>query len=213
MNGKKVKQRENPGSGTYKNQDIETDAAYAYHLDLLKNGAGGNDVSLVTTPIFTASLRKKIDQYGLIAGQCNLLERKNGDPDTDPRLFYNIAAPFSAFICGSQGSGKSHTLSCFLENSLANSQVSKVKTPLSALLFHYDEFIGDMKGNPCEAAYLGSNPKIKVRVLCSPTNIKTIQVSTKLHLPIFHVISFHPLSVTNIYPIPIPSNQENTDSK
>lgn len=32
----------------------------------------------------------------------------------DPRLFLNTNIPFSAFICGLQGSGKSHTMSCLL---------------------------------------------------------------------------------------------------
>ncbi|ESZ97765.1 hypothetical protein SBOR_1847 [Sclerotinia borealis F-4128] len=149
-------------------------AEYALHLNLLNSDTGSeNGNQQATTPIFTTPLCNEIGQYGLIAGQSSILANENGKQD--PRLFYNIAAPFSSFICGSQGSGKSHTLSCFLENCLAKSVVSKVKNPLSALLFHYDGFIGDIKGTPCEAAYLASNPDIKVRVLCSPTNFKTIQ--------------------------------------
>ena len=33
---------------------------------------------------------------------------------TDPRIFLNTNIPFSAFICGVQGSGKSHTTSCLI---------------------------------------------------------------------------------------------------
>ncbi|TGO33330.1 hypothetical protein BHYA_0252g00110 [Botrytis hyacinthi] len=148
---------------------------YSIHLKLLKDDPNGRDRDnqQYTTPVFTASLRNQIEQHGLIAGHSSILI--NSDDRKDPRLFYNIAAPFSTFICGSQGSGKSHTLSCLLENCLANSSASKVKKPLSALLFHYDAFIGDVKGTPCEAAYLASNPDIKVRVLCPPTNFRTIQ--------------------------------------
>ncbi|KAK6597332.1 hypothetical protein H4I95_09603 [Botrytis cinerea] len=148
---------------------------YAIHLGLLKDDptSRGWDNQQYIAPIFTAPLRNQIEQYGLIAGHSGILA--NSENQKDPRLFYNIAAPFSTFICGSQGSGKSHTLSCLLENCLANSSVSKVKSPLSALLFHYDGFIGDVRGTPCEAAYLASNPNIKVRVLCPPTNFRTIQ--------------------------------------
>lgn len=102
-------------------------------------------------------------------------------PFKDPRLFFNIAAPSSAFICGSQGSGKSHTLSCLLENCLVKSDVSKLDRPLAGLVFHYDAFTSDLKGIPCEAAYLSSDPNITVRVLCSPANIATIMVSGSSH--------------------------------
>jgi len=52
----------------------------------------------------------------------------------------------------------------------------------AGLLFHYDSFTSDVQGTPCEAAHLASNPNIKVRVLCSPTNLSTIKASpaTKL---------------------------------
>ncbi|KAF7944210.1 hypothetical protein EAE96_010612 [Botrytis aclada] len=157
------------------NQETIEEEEYALHLKLLKDDTTGcdRDNQQYITPIFTASLRDQIEQYGLIAGHSSILT--NSEDRKDPRLFYNIAAPFSAFICGSQGSGKSHTLSCLLENCLTNSSVSTVKKPLSALLFHYDAFIGDVKGTPAEAAYLASNPDIKVRVLCPPTNFRTIE--------------------------------------
>lgn len=117
---------------------------YDIHLGLLKDDPTirDRDNQQYIAPIFAAPLRNQIEQYGLIAGHSGILA--NSQNQKDPRLFYNIAAPFSTFICGSQGSGKSHTLSCLLENCLANSSVSKVKSPLSALLFHYDGFIGDV---------------------------------------------------------------------
>ncbi|TGO73325.1 hypothetical protein BELL_0370g00010 [Botrytis elliptica] len=157
------------------NQKNTEESEYAIHLELLNDDPTGHDRDnqQYITPVFTAPLRNQIQQYGLIAGQSSILA--NSENQKDPRLFYNIAAPFSSFICGSQGSGKSHTLSCLLENCLANSSVSKVKKPLSALLFHYDAFIGDVKGTPCEAAYLASNSDIKVRVLCPPTNVRAIR--------------------------------------
>jgi hypothetical protein len=123
-------------------------------------------------------------QYGFFAGiskitEQNLPKNETSNPTTfkDPRLFFNIAAPSSAFICGSQGSGKSHTLSTLLENCLMKSDVSKLENPLAGLVFHYDAFTSYVRGTPCEAAHLSSNPAIKVRVLCSPTNYQTIIVS------------------------------------
>jgi hypothetical protein len=117
-------------------------------------------------------------QYGLLAGDIN------GPPSEtrDPRIFYNVAAPSSTFICGSQGSGKSHTLSCLLENALISSEANVLPNPLTGLVFHYDTFVSDAGGSPCEAAYLSSHRGMCVRVLCAPTNIKQIRVSTALSL-------------------------------
>jgi len=50
--------------------------------------------------------------------------------------------------------------------------------PLTGLVFHYDAFISDDGQSPCEAAFLSSDSSIKIRVLCSPTNIKTIEASS-----------------------------------
>ena len=49
-------------------------------------------------------------QYGLIARASSTSLRMQGDS----KLFLNTNVPFSAFICGVQGSGKSHTLSCMI---------------------------------------------------------------------------------------------------
>jgi hypothetical protein len=93
----------------------------------------------------------------------------------DPRdalVYANINAPWSTFICGSQGSGKSHTLACMLENSLmARSRTGILTTPLTGLVLHYDKFTGIESGQLCEAAYLCSSG-IPVRVLVSPSNFK-----------------------------------------
>lgn len=94
---------------------------------------------------------------------------------TDPRVFFNITTPSSTFICGSQGSGKSHTLSCLLESCLISSKAGKLQKPLTGLVFHYDTFFHDVGGSPCEAAFLSSHPGVEVRVLCAPTNLRTNQ--------------------------------------
>lgn len=87
----------------------------------------------------------------------------------DCRLFVNMNAPWSAFICGSQGSGKSHTLSCMLEAALKPSRLGKLPRPLAGMVFHYDKFTGFSSSQICEAAYLCSTG-IPVTVLVSPSN-------------------------------------------
>ncbi|RKF63884.1 putative p-loop containing nucleoside triphosphate hydrolase [Erysiphe neolycopersici] len=151
------------------------------HLQLLKAGqATVKRTEVRTAPIFTASVLKhekeKLGPYGFFAGSSDILEKNlKQSSHEDPRIFYNISAPSSAFICGSQGSGKSHTLSCLLENCLMKSDLSHLDKPLAALVLHYDSFTSDSRGTPCEAAYLGSNPNIKVKILCSPANMESIK--------------------------------------
>ncbi|KAJ4422404.1 hypothetical protein N0V82_002960 [Gnomoniopsis sp. IMI 355080] len=80
-----------------------------------------------TAPIFTETVRKAAEeggatlfsQYGLIAGDAHLPSQ------SEEMLYYNVAAPSSTFVCGSQGSGKSHTLSCLLENCLFKSEANE----------------------------------------------------------------------------------------
>ena len=151
---------------------------------------------LANSPLFSSqsidldkqSKSSKALQYGLLAGiaaQTSTLTKAAAShkKHRDERLFFNVTAPSSIFICGSQGSGKSHTLSCLLENCLAQSDATVLPKPLSALVFHYDTFISDDGGSPCEAAYLSSLSDIRVRVVCAPTNINTIKVSLAIHDP------------------------------
>lgn len=113
-------------------------------------------------------------QYGLLAARQTIT--KSDDPKHRPqsvshadRIFLNVNTPWSAFICGSQGSGKSHTLSCMLENCLLPSLLGKLPQPLAGMVFHYDKFTSFSSGQLCEAAYLCSSG-IPVRVLVSPSN-------------------------------------------
>ncbi|KAK4443718.1 hypothetical protein QBC34DRAFT_310525 [Podospora aff. communis PSN243] len=160
------------------------EAMRAAHLRLLEHHPGMDELNEIkTTPIFTEAVRqytrtipgsataKPFDQYGLLAGDVSGV----AEPDADKRVFWNISAPSSFFICGSQGSGKSHTLSCLLENALAPCEANVLPRPLTGIVFHYDTFISDTGGSPCEAAWLSSNKDIKVRVLCPPTNIRTMK--------------------------------------
>ena len=156
-----------------------------------------NKEHLIASPLLTPEVMRfqpgkafnsSLTQYGLIgnvlpAEDCPSnagVRPRHGMPQqvsSDSRLFYNTVSPSSAFICGSQGSGKSHTLCCLLENCLTKSDASVLPKPWASLVFHYDTFISDDGGSPCEAAYLASMKGVSVRVLCSPTNVATIKVN------------------------------------
>ncbi|KGO61974.1 hypothetical protein PEX2_014700 [Penicillium expansum] len=156
--------------------------------DTTKKSRGQNtrlEEELITAPLFSLSACETLDtdpqntehtlngvqtfypQYGLLG----MRNRPSSDTLTQGDLVYaNVSAPWSAFICGSQGSGKSHTLSCLLENSLiASSPAGKLSSPLAGLVIHYDKFTAFSSMQLCEAAYLHSSD-IPVRVLVSPTN-------------------------------------------
>ncbi|KAJ5418048.1 uncharacterized protein N7487_001598 [Penicillium crustosum] len=168
------------------------------HMNLVKRDTDtSNDVSkssrsenprldeeLITAPLFSLSACETLDtnrlnieqplngeqtfpQYGLLG----MRNRPSSNALTQDDLVYaNVSAPWSAFICGSQGSGKSHTLSCLLENALiASSPAGKLSSPLAGLVIHYDKFTAFSSTQLCEAAYLHSSD-IPVRVLVSPTN-------------------------------------------
>lgn len=94
-------------------------------------------------------------QFGLLA-QINAVHHNNQCivPD-DRRLYINSNAPFSAVICGVQGSGKSHTVSTFLESMLIPKcpQIGDLSKPLSGLVLHFGE--GGSSSLPCEAAWVG----------------------------------------------------------
>lgn len=169
---------------------ILTDDNLGYHLSLLKlDGSNGQNEEAPLAPIFTGPVlrqpRLSPSQFGLLGGVKKIEPSCEEGADNeihkfDPRLFFNVSSPSSTFICGSQGSGKSHTLSCMLEGCLIPSRAGRLINPLTAVVFHYDTFICDDGGSPCEAAFLASNSDIKVRVLCAPTNLRTIQVMLKL---------------------------------
>jgi hypothetical protein len=102
-----------------------------------------------------------LQQYALMG--CELSEAEA--PGLQPVLL-NTNSPWSVFLCGSQGSGKSHALSCILENCISkNDSIGKNPHPLTGLVFHYDRSQGS---GVCEAAYLCSS--IPTRVLVSVSN-------------------------------------------
>lgn len=186
---------ENSLAETYSSFTInDRSAAADYHLAFLSDsgsisgitqpGNDGSEEAARTTPIFSGKLLDGsvsgiFNQYGLL---CKLVAMRDGQhlPEStaprppsvfkdDPRIFLNVNAPWSAFICGSQGSGKSYTLSCILENCLIPSGLGQLPNPLAAIVFHYDSFTSYGSRQLCEAAYLCSSG-VPVTVLVSPTN-------------------------------------------
>ncbi|KAI1078746.1 hypothetical protein F5B20DRAFT_591298 [Whalleya microplaca] len=108
-------------------------------------------------------------QYGLIG-----IREAGPEPTHSPEdrlIIANMNIPWSAFICGSQGAGKSHTLSCLLENAIvAENAAGKLPSPLAGMVMHYDNYASYNTTQVCEAAYLCSSG-IPVTVLVSPSNI------------------------------------------
>jgi len=122
----------------------------------------------------------KLPQYGLLGSSESILSTAN----LDSRIFLNTNVPYSAFICGVQGSGKSHTTACMIENCLIPSPILGVlQKPLSALVFNFAEYTSSSSFRPCELAFLASpSPELptalgtkKINVLVSPSNFLSMK--------------------------------------
>lgn len=174
-------------SGTNSSSTDNTDSTLILQMKLFDLDDGDEDIEeLAASPLFTqpvlqygASLEESpFTQYGLLGRviENNSMDGlSDDDAAKDRMLFFNATAPSSVFICGSQGSGKSHTLSCLLENCLMQSEANVLPRPLTGIVFHYDPWVSDSRGSPCEAAYLASAEDVSVRVLCPPTNVRQIE--------------------------------------
>ena len=117
-----------------------------------------------TAPLFAAQVYRSIareygitrattdiyPQYGLIGS----LKADQTIANGGGLVCSNSSEPWSAFICGSQGSGKSYTLNCMLENCLLpDKRIGRVQQPLAGLAFHFDP---EAAGGVAETAYLCS---------------------------------------------------------
>lgn len=140
-----------------------------------------NQVRLALTPELMTQLGSlepsAFPQYGLLGVRQQSYGGQQSDagvlPIKENLIMANMNAPWSTFICGSQGGGKSHTLSCLLETSLLTSAPGENPKPLAGLVFHYDHFTSAESTQLCEAAYLCSSG-VPVRVLVSPSNYATM---------------------------------------
>ncbi|KAG1825175.1 hypothetical protein EV424DRAFT_1320312, partial [Suillus variegatus] len=97
----------------------------------------------------------------------------------DPRLYVNTNMPFTAVVCGVQGSGKSHTVSV-LENMLIPKlqEIGSLQQSLAGLVLHFGE--GGVGSLPSEAAWVGipSTEGVrmpKVRVFMSKSSLNTMK--------------------------------------
>lgn len=165
-------------------------AAFDYQLaflsdaDVTQRYDNGSVEAAKTTPLFSGKILDgsklgTFNQYGLLCKALATRESQHLPQSTtpkpprvcndDPRIFLNVNAPWSTFICGSQGSGKSYSLSCILENCLIPSGLGQLPSPLAAIVFHYDTSTSYGSRQLCEAAYLCSSG-VPVKVLVSPTN-------------------------------------------
>ncbi|KAI1789043.1 hypothetical protein LXA43DRAFT_602122 [Ganoderma leucocontextum] len=147
------------------------------NLDTTLDNAA-DEHELVTAPLLTrtayeaAGLAQKKYQYGVLGSVTAICEKGRSYTPPDPRLYINTNAPFSAIVCGVQGSGKSHTVSVLLENMLVSGcdAIGVSHKALSGLVLHFGE--GGSTSLPCEAAFIGHGgdidgvcpPKIKVFV-------------------------------------------------
>ncbi|KAH7101569.1 hypothetical protein BKA62DRAFT_770583 [Auriculariales sp. MPI-PUGE-AT-0066] len=126
---------------------------------------------LITSPLLTfSSLARHVELFpsrGLLG---------TAGPNAE-RVYVNTNTPSSGVICGVQGSGKSHSVSCILESALLpDTRIGQLPKPLAALVCHFDE---EDNNRPCEAAHLSTPSRSftgqaavpQITVLCSPSNI------------------------------------------
>lgn len=170
-----------------------------------KGKASGADEQLRTTPLISLTVKEiseanaktsMFPQYAFL-GCCipessSLSEKNNESSMSDASynmfgttasaheepepILLNTNTPWSAFICGSQGSGKSYTLSAMIENCLyASSSIGKLPKPLAGVVFHNNTASAH---NICEAAQLVSLG-IKVNVLVSRSNYHALSAIYK----------------------------------
>ncbi|KAI9454617.1 hypothetical protein F5148DRAFT_1229087 [Russula earlei] len=124
-----------------------------------------NTHELLTAPLLTRgayrikNVQQAVAQYGafgtIVESRLSVAKSNIITPDEDStRLYLNTNAPFSAVICGVQGSGKSHTTAVILENMFVAGcrALGRLVRPLSGLVLHVGE-TGDCAA-PCEAAYV-----------------------------------------------------------
>ncbi|EAU29956.1 predicted protein [Aspergillus terreus NIH2624] len=135
--------------------------------------------AILVTPS-AENLGHRMPSQSALLGQLDTRESK---AVSDPRVMLNANIPFSAFICGLQGSGKSHTTSCIIENcSLTFPALGNLKKAVSTLVLNFNEYSSNISSQPSEAAFLASimpqyasrQQPIPVRVLVSPTNFHNL---------------------------------------
>jgi hypothetical protein len=72
--------------------------------------SGVKNAVLFSAGVLGSSEQDNLPQYGLLG----CADPTSSTTILDSRLFLNTNIPFSAFVCGVQGSGKSHTTACMI---------------------------------------------------------------------------------------------------
>jgi hypothetical protein len=128
---------------------------------------------LLPADIATQYWKDLVPQFGLIGSQSEATDQVT-------KIGQNTNVPYSAFICGVQGSGKSHTTACMLEKALIPSLTLRVlQSPMSALVFSYGQSQTGLGGfDVSETVHLAaSRPDFPghcveiMTVMVSPTNL------------------------------------------
>ncbi|KAG9038322.1 hypothetical protein FRB95_001734 [Tulasnella sp. JGI-2019a] len=180
---------------------------YDHELALL-DGDAPDELAheVVTAPLVTrdaylfgGGLRSSIPQYGILGSIVSIHSQNAIDGHVDPRIYLNTNAPFSAVVCGVQGSGKSHTVGVLLESMMipGDTRLGALQKPFAGLVLHYGENGGS---RPCEAAYQCSTSDKKIRppivkVYVSPSRIRTM---TKVYGDVFgKKVEIIPLKITD----------------
>jgi len=107
-------------------------------------------------PLFDYSA-KQTDMYFLPeCARLGMLQPSNTSQGDN--IYLNIHEPFCGVMVGVQGAGKSHTTNCIIENCMiSHPKISRIKQPLSTLVFHYDQ----NEDISCEAASLTTSPTFR----------------------------------------------------
>ncbi|KAL2028230.1 hypothetical protein VTO58DRAFT_110918 [Aureobasidium pullulans] len=173
------------------------------------NKTSGADEQLRTTTLLSLSVKEASEarkignssmfpQYAFLGcriSDTSTLEDDDKNEDhfleSEPVLL-NTNTPWSAFICGSQGSGKSYSLSAIIENCLhASPKIGKLPQPLAGVVFHNNTASAH---NVCEAAHLVSLG-VKANVLVSRSNYHALSsIYKKAVSPqAVHLLNIQPL--------------------
>lgn len=122
----------------------------------------------IVQPAHPVKSNNTLSQYGLLG-----FDLDNCDTAGNPEpILLNTNSPNSVFLCGSQGSGKSYTLSCMLENHLCyDPSVGVQRQTIPGFVFHWDT---NTSGSLAEVASLCSRG-IRVRLLVSWSNYQQMK--------------------------------------
>ena len=115
-----------------------------------RNKKATQELESTKAPLFSTDValhlgRIPSKQYGLLGEEISepVIDLLTSEvQEKRPNLIYaNHSEPWSAFICGVQGSGKSHSLATLVENCLlTDHQIGNVPNPLTAMAFHFDPY-------------------------------------------------------------------------